>query len=582
MRKNILKKTLSVALVGAMAAGALSACGNDSATTTAAATEEATDAETEAGDETEAADETSGEDETSGGEVAAAEWEPFADNVTLTVPVYDRGIAGVPDVKDNYWTQWIQENFGDKYNITVEFEPIPRTNQMQTYSNLAASQDLPTLCMEYDFPKLAQWANDGYLTSYDLEEFKSIAPTYYSKMEELGLIQYTTMNDETYFVLAERPYYNTNFNFMNFVRMDWLEEVGYDHVPKTRDEYVDAMTKIQEAGISEHPGGGMMLSGNGADQNDGYRSLPLDETEWAMYGDFSIPALGWEPNYKLLKNANADYNAGITDPEYYITDQATSEANFVNGKNYQYGAYISADMPVLTSFYETNPDAKLAVIPADVTTAETNLYRTDNPFGMMIGFSSQATEDEIKAGMMYLEWMVQEDTLFTLRWGVEGETYNLNEEGLPVSVADYEGEYKQGNANNKDYFCCAVEAVNAGTVEQQIDSLFPNNLPQSDELKEQILEFYNTRVEQAEKGYGISPCLFSTVIQAEADEGTALTELYVSLRDELTMCSPDEFDAKYEEASQEYLDAGYQAVIDERKEAYEAGSSTTLREDQKN
>ena len=78
--------------------------------------------------------------------------------------------------------------------------------------------------------------------------------------------------------------------------MDWLEEVGYDHVPMTRDEYVDAMTKIQEAGISEHPGGGMMLSGNGADQNDGYRSLPLDETEWAMYGDFSIPALGWEPN----------------------------------------------------------------------------------------------------------------------------------------------------------------------------------------------------------------------------------------------------------------------------------------------
>ncbi len=31
-----------------------------------------------------------------------------------------------------------------------------------------------------------------------------------------------------------------------------------------------------------------------------------------MYGDYNIPALGWEPNYNLLKRANEDYNSGIT------------------------------------------------------------------------------------------------------------------------------------------------------------------------------------------------------------------------------------------------------------------------------
>ena len=40
-------------------------------------------------------------------------WEPFAETVTLRVPVYDRGAEGVPDVSNNYWTGWIQENFGD-------------------------------------------------------------------------------------------------------------------------------------------------------------------------------------------------------------------------------------------------------------------------------------------------------------------------------------------------------------------------------------------------------------------------------------------------------------------------------------
>ena len=48
------------------------------------------------------------------------------------------------------------------------------------------------------------------------------------------------------------------------------------------------------------------------------------------------------------------------------------------------------------------------------------------------------------------------------------------------------------------------------------------------------------------------------------------------LRDQLTMCKPEEFDALYDELSQKYLDAGYQAIIDERKEAYEAGLSTKL------
>ena len=78
----------------------------------------------------------------------AAAWEPFAENVTITIPVYDRGQAGVPNVEDNYWTKWIQENFGDKYNVTVKYVAIPRTDVMTKYSMLAAANDLPTVLME--------------------------------------------------------------------------------------------------------------------------------------------------------------------------------------------------------------------------------------------------------------------------------------------------------------------------------------------------------------------------------------------------------------------------------------------------
>jgi len=513
---------------------------------------------------------------------AAAEettgWEPFAENVSIKIPVYDRGQAGVPNVEDNYWTKWIQENFGDKYNVTVSYVAIPRTDVMTKYSLLAASDDLPTVLMEYDYPKVTQWAGDGYLTTFDMDAFAEVAPTYYNRMVENNQLTYTQINGETYFVAALRPNYDTGYTFQNLVRMDWLKQVGYDHVPTTRAEYLDAMTKIQEAGIAAHPAGGAMITGVGSDQNYSYRTWPLDEKEWAMYGDYNIPSLGWEPNYKLLKYENYKYNAGLTDPEYYLIGTEEDKANFINGKTYQFGSYISSWGDWMKAFYEANPDAELAIVPVTGTIDEeagTNPgYRTDNPFGMMIGFSKDATEDQLKAAWMYMEWLTQPENLFTFQWGVEGETYNLDDAGKPVTVSDYEGEYKQGFSGNKDYWCITIERRDAGTIEDIIAASVPHDLKQ--DFTQDIIDWYNDKVAVRDAGWAIANALYSVSMEAEAEYQTVLTSLYKEYRDKLTMCSPEEFDALYEEYAQAYLDAGYQEVIDERAEAYEAGNSTHM------
>ena len=580
MKKNSLQKTLAIALAAVMSLGTLTGCGNSGTTTESEPLAETT-AENTAGTVSEA--ESTAATDTASAESAVAEgggmdsWEPFAENVTLQVPVYDRGLDGVPDVSNNYWTQWIQENFGDPWNITVEFVPITRNDAMTDYALLASAGTLPTMLMEFDYPKLSQWANDGYLTTFDMEEFAAVAPTYYNRMVELDQLQYSAMEDETYFVFAERPYSDTNYSYQVFVRMDWLEQVGYDHVPATREEYLDAMQKIMDAGICEHPDGAWMLTGNaGPDQNDAFRTYPLDEREWAMYGDYNIVAMSWNANKELLRAKNEEYNLGITNPEYYVTDTETAKANFVNGNSYWYGGYISGNMDFLTAFYEQNPNGKLAIQPADYQYGTSCAYRAENPFGIIVGFSSTATEDEIRAAWMYLEWMSQDDVLFTLQWGIEGENYTLDENGNPVGVGDYSGDYVQGYNNNADYVAPVTASRVLGDPEADIRASFPTNLPQTDELVEQILNYYNTRVEQAEEGLAIVPCMFATVIDAETEYRDSLASLYVQYRDELTMCDPDDFDTLYDQRAQEYLDAGYQTVIDERGEAYDNGLTTKL------
>lgn len=579
MNKKSFKRTMALALTGAMAMGTLTGCGgsgdNTSTSTDTSSTNSSSSTDNSASSST-------GSDAPAPVEVSDSAgidgWEAFADNVTLKIPVYDRGAEGVPNVSDNYWTKWVQENFGDKYNITVEFVPITRTDVLTSYALLAAAEDLPTILMEYDYPKQAQWADDGYLTTYDLNEFAQVAPTYYQRMVDLDQLGYTQMNGETYFALAERPYYATGYTFVTFYRQDWLDQIGYDSYPETWEEQKEMYQKLIDEGICAHPLGGHMVTGAGVDQNYAFRSFPLDEENWACYGDFNIPALGDEANKAYVKRENEKYNLGFLNPEYYVTDQETEKASFVSGQILEYSGYIAADVDFLTAFYDQNPDGhlgvKLQATTVDSAGGTVPAYRADNPFGMMIGFSSQASEDEIKAAWMYMEWMTQEENLFTMQWGIEGENYTVGDDGLPAPVADYSGNCKQGFNNSKDYWCVTIESRNAGTIEEIIASNAPKNLPE--DFTQQLIDNYNNKVKVSEQGYAVSDCNFAIVLDSVSEYQASLLTLYTEYRDQLTMCKPEEFDALYDELAKKYADAGFQDIVDERLEAYEAGQSTKL------
>ena len=510
-------------------------------------------------------------------------WEAFADNVTLQIPVYDRGSSGngCSDVENNYWTNWVQENFGDKYNITVEYVGITRSDVMTDYAMLAASQSLPTICMEYDYDKLASWQADGYLQTYDVEEFKQIAPTYWETMVEHGNDAYTKLDDEDYLVLGYRPYGNTTYTWCTFYRQDWLEEAGFSEYPVgDNTKLLELYAKLVENG-HQYPLSGKKVSGAGIDQNYGYRDYPQDETTWATTGDYQIPALSTEAQKRFLKWENELYNDGYYNPEYYLRDASEAEADFINGEAFTWTGYISSSMNVLNSFYDANPDAKLAVAVTpstwtqDETWGSSASYRPGTNFGMMIGFANDATEDEVKAAMMYLEWLNQPENLFTMQWGIEGVNFNYDDNGDPVAVADQTGlAEQQGHNNNVDYWCAVTAVKTLGSIEKDIQAVTPQGIPQ--DFYDQILANYNGQVAIYEAGKANSDCLFATAIDAVTEYNQTLYDLYTEYRDKLTMCPKDQFDSLYEELSQKYLDAGYQEVIDERQAALDAGNTTRL------
>lgn len=577
MKKNSLQKVLAAALVGAMAMGTLTGCGDNSAATnnstaSSSAAESSSAASADAAGSSAAADVVPGIDG----------FTAFENNVTLKIPVYDRGDSsnGCSNVEDNYWTRWIQENFGDKYNITVEYVGITRSDVMTDYTLLAAGQDLPTVCMEYDYDKLATWQAEGYLQPYDMEQLKTIAPTFYQNMVDNNIDGYTKLDGEDYLCLGTRPYGNTNYTWITWYRQDWLDQIGVSEYPVTASAKLEVYAKLVEAGIAEHPAGGTKVAGAGADQNYMWRDYPQDELTWATTGDYQIPALSTEAQKRLLKFENALFNEGYKDPEYYTRDASENNSDFINGKTFEWSGYTSSTMDVLKSLYDANPDAKLGVavcsgeLVVDEEWGNSNSFRPTNVFGAMTAFSNSATEDEVKAAMMYMEWLSQEENLFTMTWGIEGVNFNYVD-GNPVAVGDQKGlEEQQGHNNNVDYWMIITASKTLGSVEKDIAAISPQGLPQ--DFYEDILANYEGQNKMYNNGAN-SDCNFATSFESVTEYGTTLKEeLYPEYRDALTMCKPEEFDALYDEYSQKYLEAGYQAVIDERKAAYESGLSTTL------
>lgn len=550
MKKNAMQKMFAAALVGVMATSVLAGCGNDKGS--------------------------SG----SGGTAAEA----FKERVTLNIPVYQRPTPnGAADAGSNYWTDWIQKEFGDKYNIEVNFKDwvIPRGQENEMYAQWASVQKLPTVCYEYDYPDLTLYESEGYLAEYDVDWFKSIAPTYWAAMEANGLDEFTKINGRNVLLIGTRPYGQTNYQFVTFYRKDWVEAAGYDTYPTDPTELLNLYAKIKELGLSKDPNGyilgGTRIEGNGVDQNYAYRSYPQDKELWATTGDYVVPALPTEAQKKLLQWNNKLYNLGYIDKEYNTKTPDYAVSDFVSGKCFTYACYSTNNNDVLDQFYAANPGAKLGIVvnpgPTTYSDGTTTGFRPNSIFGQYIGFSASATDDEKKAFAMYLEWMSQPDVLFTLQWGEEGVNFNY-EDGVPKSIpVDQQPSDKvTGHNSNVDMWCLVTATASLGSVDNDIMAITPLGYPDSDQFFQDIKANYEGQLACYNAGMASPDCSFTVTIEANAKYNETLYTKYATLRDQIVMGSEADFEKNYEAAKKEYLDSGYQAIIDEKKAAFDAGN----------
>lgn len=559
MKNKSIKKFVSAMLVATMAASMLAGCGSkdDEAQAPAddtqdEADDDAGDAEDEADDEGDTADAGSYTDYSAG----------FPETVTIQIPVYDRAFEGW-NVTDNYYTNWIQEQFGDKYNVNVEYVAINRTDEVTDYMQLIGAGTAPTIIMHYDMPQAVNYYGEEAIQDLDLNELAYYAPTYYEKMADT-IAKYGKLDGHDAFFFAERQ--AIYYNWITLIRQDWLDAVGAD-MPTNLEELNAVAAKWKETGLGT-------LGGNLPVQSFTMEYPFLDDSyndeDYALYLDLNVAPLTWEPTKEYLKNLNTQYNEGIIDPEWYLnTDDASMKADFVSGNCGTYSFYINSSTDAIDSLLANDPDAKVAALQlgAGAVTGN-NYYYEYPPYGMIMGVNADATDEERAALWMFLDWMIQPDNLFFLQNGVEGENYTLNENGVAIQNSDFDGESKLSQNNNKDYWCLVQEVVTydteEGTYQYNLNSLAPNGY-------ESLIED-NYKYAQDNAEYGIITPIFTKAVASTQEYSGDLNALWQQACADLGTCDPSEFDAKYEEYCQEYLDAGYQEILDEKQSYIDEGS----------
>ena len=553
MRKQI-KRAAAIVMAAAMTTTLLAGCGGSGSSAAASESESTTSEASSEASTGEAAASGSYTDYSAG----------FPERVTIQIPVYDRGFENW-NVADNYYTQWVQQEFGEKYNVDVEYVAISRSNEVTDYMQMIAAGTAPDIIMHYDMPQAVSYYDEGAMQDIDYDELAFYAPTYWAKMQET-IETYGTIDDHQAFIFAERdPYY---YNWVTLIRKDWCDQVGME-VPTTWEELQEVLAAWQEAGLGTY--NHELIIGSFTYFYPWIEEGTTDE-ELALYLDLNVAPFTWSATENYLRAFNEMYNAGTLDPNFYLTtDDAMEKGKFVSGECGTYSFYMSNGTDVFTSLLANDPNAEVAILnstPSIVAEGYTPYYYEYPSYGMIMGINSQSTDEERAAVYMFLEWLSQPENLTYMQYGVEGETYTVGEDGINTLVADYTGEAALSQNQNKDYWCLVVESITYG--DEEMDLTANKSLLAPAGYEDLIQQSYDMCKANEDAGL-ISP-IFTSVVESSADYTADLKALWQEAYVACITAAPEDFDATYEEYCQEYLDAGYQDILDEKQELIDAGS----------
>lgn len=491
---------------------------------------------------------------------AVAESEPevfrYDEPITLKVAVFDRGLTGGTPVDNNYWTDWIQKNFGDPRNITIEWVVVPRGEEIDKVNILMASGEAADIHFTYTEAVITNFVNQGGLV--ELSDLINEHGANIKKLLGEQLLSYGIFEGGQYAIPARRIVLATQGMFL---REDWIEKLGMK-MPTTKGEFVEVLRAFRDKNPGNVEGGAIPYAQNNdlTTHNHLMLSFIKDLSEKTLA---TVPDVMWDGYEDYVVFLNMLYNEGLLSPDFALDASDLHLGAVTSGKaggySYNYDHPIRVSPGILHSLQAYEPEAKLSPVNAfesvtDPTKYYHGMYAPNGIFAFVPVYAKHP-----EAAIMYLDWLSQYDVNYFLQNGEEGVHHTLNEDGIPVLI-DVQDERKFNSMQNIDY----TILINGTLLDTDEKTMAAQALSYQNyaELYEPMYTIYNS-----------DPLTvnfhFDVVLESDAQYGTALTAFRRELLTKSVMAKPEDCLNVFRALRDEYMEMGGTAVMEEKIAAWD-------------
>lgn len=501
----------------------------------------------------------------------------FPETVTLKVECYDRD--GDTPAGDNMYTDYIKKQALERYNIAVEYVPVPRWTEVDQLNNLLAAQEAPDVCYTYDYATIQAYTDmDGVndLSPYLTEEFKPLFANLWNWLGSAGLLAHR--DPDTGAINAIEGKRAEFYRTATFIRQDWLDKLGLAK-PTTQDEFEACLVAFRDNAETLLGADASKMVPLSLSTDAGWRASTLIEsyldpniTDKELYiNGFDERHYTQNGTKDAIKVLNKWYNMDLIWKDFALYAEGDATEGDMQKAGYVGAMICNYDIPFRDGENSINyqltqlvgPEAKFVAIDTfkDKNGGYTKYAYTTTGSDRKIFMPK--TNTNVLAGFLFLNMITDPEIINYLQLGEEGITFSKNPDGS-VNIIAADADHVANTINsqyNIDY------------------TMTCNGLHLLDEdatIKSKALSYANVDTADVAEAMRVAandakfaPVVNVGVIEAESGLGNTLSDLRNSGYCKSIVASEADFDSVWDSCMNEYLAAGGQAIMDERAEAWQ-------------
>lgn len=527
----------------------------------------------------------------------------FIEQRTISVALWDRNDERIPNFNESHWAEWVAERMLEEHNVVIEWQTVPRwPNDYEFQSTQLGAGNAADVGATFNNPRVTTIAEMGGITNLypELQRYGHLLPNMYGL---LGDNVYHNLDSDTeeLWTIAGLNNNATNGRTSVWIREDWLAALELP-IPETLEEFEETLMAFRDR-ADELPGIGqtgeleitneegevvdtishtmneedvipyLLTRDVGWDASGLFESLipsNITEREWFVYGFDDRRFMLEDAMREGTRILNRWYNEGLIFDDFVITETDDAQDRIRLG---HVGATVANwDMPfrggdawTVRMRENVGEDAMfIPILPFLNDQGEVQQF-VPQPTDRFIFLP--ATNNEILASLLYLDFMSRPETIRYLQIGQEGVHHEILEDGSIAMLPqdDLEGRLVQPSGMNFDI---TLTVNNLGAWQFDGDEEVAVNT-----LSRAYPDIDPERVLHARTIGTTNNIMFRNVGVGRINSEDGMSGPLADIRNQIfhrmiANTTPDDFDAAWESEYQVYLDMGGRAIIEEREQAW--------------